>query len=302
MVDSNYVRRFGDRTNIKFITFLLVAVVAGIVLLSQLGVEVIHAAGVVFSAVLTAALVLLYHQQKSILIRQGELMAIRYEPRIRIERMEIGEEEMTFVVTNGGNGPAENLSVRCDLEVSFADERNGSYERMEEVSYETGEASFSLAPVAVGLRRHRGPRAEGPAFRYRDLVEFSQGSHVDTDEEVRVSAPIQVVRNERGGDASGQLLHEVLNELRVAGVTFVTIHLTLVCEDLVGEQYAFYFMGAGKIGINSPYNSLEEVFEFEERREGWNRSRIPEHIEAEATGETEPINSPSGAIIIGPSA
>lgn len=269
--------------------------------LSQFGFRIIEATGVVFSAVLTGALVILYYQQRTILADQKDLMAIRYEPRIRIHEFVFTNQEMVILAENGGNGAAESISLRCDLSVNFEEDRHDEYHRMEEFEFKSNGKTFRLRPTSIGLRRYKSETDENGKFSQRAMSEMVKGGHIDTQEgRIKLKGLPQVIKLEPSKSGIGTVLNEILNELHNAGVNFVNIHFTVVCEDIKGEKYPYYVRGARGIELTGDFENLVEVFDFKHKKEGWGMMQLPEYIEDEIVGVKENPNSNSGFIAIGP--
>lgn len=269
----------------RIIVAILSIVLISIIIwgLSQLGARVIDATGVVFSLILTGALVLLYRQQKDILGNQTSLMAIRYEPKIRIQEVGTEEDRLYLALSNGGNGPAEKLNIRCDIFVNFESTIDEEYSRMEEHVFEKGDGEeFTLEPSYRGLR----PATGGLSIEdvsLTDVQEAVQGTHIDpTSEpavmEVEVDVTKHQVTEENG---AGKRLHAILNELADSGVEYASLYFTLVGKDMAGKVHSEFITAKSRMEIHDEFESLVDVFQ----TEAFGHVGLPEEIEDEITAD-----------------
>lgn len=238
----------------------LVATVVPIFLLSLLGRTTIEATGVVFSLILTGSLVYLYKQQKDILDKQGSLMEIRYEPRLRIENVSYSENKIQLKLSNGGNGPIENLHLRCDLYTksnSDADE----YVKVEDTTFEgPNKEDYTLESHYSSLRRetYNITPENVTITKVRKTI---GGTYVDPDSEpVEVETEVYVARK-KTSDEHGQAeqLHTVLNQLSESGVDEVKFYLTVVGSDMTGKTHTELVYGKEGININKGFQSFIDI-------------------------------------------
>lgn len=258
---------------------LLVSAVAVIWCLSQYGTKVIDATGVVVSLILSGALVLLYWQQKSILDNQSSLMAIQYEPRMRVEEVGPEEDRLYLALSNGGNGPAENLCLRCDILVNFDSERDGEYSRMENHTFQNSDGDqFTLEPSYRGVRRATGGLSAEDAT-IAQIQRAVQGTHIDPNSEpVLMEVEVDIIKYGISEDnGHGKRLHTILDELSDCGVNFVTLYFTLVGKDMTKKTHPVYVTAKSRMSINNEFDSLVDVFQ----TEAFGHVGLPDDIKAE---------------------
>ncbi|AGB36711.1 hypothetical protein [Natronococcus occultus] len=284
----------------------IVAIVSLPFVYREFGEAGIQASSVVTTGLLTLALIVLYFQQYSTQSKQTdlqrsqkEIMQVQYEPQIRIHGATFTETEVSLVLSNGGNGSAENIRIRCDLLVNFDDYDDPEYARMEQHKYELDDYDYELAPAPSGLRRHRNTSAEG--ISYRDAIETVQGGYLDSDNTVVHFKGIPQVTEIRSSEHNtGKPLPEVLNQLYNSGVTSVSIYLTLVCNDLKEESFSFFVYGARNIKLDGSFESFEAFETFNRKEEGWGQTRLPEEIQKEVDGSSENPHNPYEYFACGP--
>lgn len=238
----------------------LVGVSIPIYLLSLLGRTTIEATGVVFSLILTGSLVYLYKQQKDILDKQGSLMEIRYEPRLRIEGVGYGENIIKLELSNGGNGPIENLHLRCDLYTKSNPDAD-EYVKVDGTTFKNSDKEYyTLNAHYSSLRRETYNITPGNVTitKVRKTV---GGTYVDADlEPVEVETEVYVARRKTSNEhGQAEQLHTVLNQLSESGVDEVKFYLTVVGSDMTGKTHIELVYGKEGININREFQSLSDI-------------------------------------------
>lgn len=219
----------------------------------------------------------IHEQQKNILNNQTSLMAIQHEPRLRIHEIGAKEDRLTVSISNGGNGPIENLNIRCDILVSFESNKGGEYYRIEECEYENRDGGkFTLEPSYRGLR----PATSGLSPQDISLAQIQEavkGTYIDpTSEPEIMEAEVEVVKYQgKEEDGRAKRLHTILNDLADSGVVYVSLYFTLIGKDMTNKVHHTFITGKSRMELESDFESLVDVME----TEAFGKVDLPEEIE-----------------------
>lgn len=250
----------------------------------------INATGVV-SVLLTLALVWVYismrniqneqnniqRVQNQLMQRQTALMAANHQPRLNIEEIQGDNDELGLLISNEGNGPADNIHSQCVVYKQEGEENEADFR----AGYRgTGTViSSSLNPLS------RRPTASITGNGPPDTNKIGEGTIGEGEHSILFSGVTKLRPFVAGTDSYDAPFSEVMQRVSREwnDVEYIAVDIFLLYTDIVGQEHAMSVETYAGINLHKDLN-VEECI-----NTGKKRNQIGDPITEDDTAAVIPL-------------